>query len=69
MIGWIGNTCRDMAPSPAVAGEGGDGGVFARGASLQMHIDPIPAFPCVQGKGAICTGQRPEEKTSMVGKE
>ncbi len=41
--GWI-------APSPAIAGEGRDGGVAAKG------IAPIPAFPRGRGKEPACIG-------------
>ena len=47
-----------LAPSPAVAGEGWDGGVIA------VDIVPIPAFPRHRGKEPAVAGQcrqKPQE--------
>ena len=42
---------KRLVPSLATAGEGEDGGVPIRTTLHELHIDPIPAFPCRQGKG------------------
>lgn len=45
-----------MAPSPAVAGEGRDGGIDTEAHSLRGDIDPIPPFPCFRGKESYAEG-------------